>query len=97
MSISDDIGALEFLLILAGIALLGWGAYEAFNSLGLDLKPGAADPGGGAPGQSVLANLENQTLEIGNSSLSFSDAQAEVFSDPIGSVKSIVSGWFSSD
>lgn len=95
MALGDDVEGVEIILILAAIGAIGYGIYYVINNGFPGLAgAGTPDPGGGAPATGVLSALENQTLEIGSSSESFSDAQSEVFSDPIGSLKTIVSGWF---
>lgn len=91
MALSEDIEGVEILLILGAVGALIYGVYYIVKNLG---GPGTPDPGGGAPATSVLGNLLNQTLEIGQSSESYSDALDQTVTNPFTTASTIVSGWW---
>jgi hypothetical protein len=83
----NELPTLATLALIAGLAA---GAYYLFRSGG-PLGAGAPDPGGGAPASSALSAVLNQ-LEIGPSSLSYSDALQQTLGSPIQTLESIL-GW----
>lgn len=85
----EDLELGEIAIIVALIAGVVYLLYEAFNKLSTP----SPDPGGGAPGTTLLDNLLNQ-LEIGKSSESEASATQEVIANPFTSVGTIVGGWW---
>lgn len=81
-------GAIPY--IIGGVALIFGGVY-LYNYLQTNFGAGTPDPGGGAPSTGILSGLVN-TLEVGKSSLSQSDATAQLAANPLQSIDSIAGG-----
>jgi hypothetical protein len=87
MAVGEDIEGGELILVLALVIGGGIGLYYILNKLGI--SPGAPDPGGGAPATGILGAVVNQ-LEVGSSSLSFSDALQSIVTSPLQAIESIL-------
>jgi hypothetical protein len=86
MAAEEDFGLAEILFIIGGLAAIGYGIYWLVTSG--PLAPGTPDPGGGAPSTGVLSSAINN-LEVGDSSLSFTDALQQFVGAPLTTLGTI--------
>lgn len=77
--------------IIGGAALLFGGVY-LYNYLQTNFGAGTPDPGGGAPSTGIVSGVANATLEIGKSSLSYSDAATQTGGSTLTTLDTIAGG-----
>jgi len=74
---------IPYLAVAVGVLLVLYFVYKKFG-------PGATDPGGGRASTGVLDGILNQTLEIGKSSETYTDASLQTALHPVTTLESIV-------